>query len=102
MIEKELECLVVGQVTMVAANSFLEHERIATVGQHVLIVVGFQESGMATTKMCRDIAARFAEICKDTDPYISAFYDETLGLLCIMQLGKSNNSNRAKDHWDIC
>jgi len=83
---KQFKRLPVRQMPFIAAYAPFQMNGVATIFQHTLIVIGFQESYMAFAEIADYVAARAANICKYADSYPIVAYQKTMWIYRIMQL----------------
>lgn len=66
VIEKKVECLCVGQMTLVAADTSFQVNRVVAFGQHIIAVIGLKKSGITLTKVFPDVFAGMTNVGKHT------------------------------------
>src|SRR5436190_23947177 len=85
---KQLQCRIIGQMTLNASYTFFKIVRISACCQHLLIIVCFEKSCIALFKVLGHVFTGYAYICKYSHLNHIALYDKAMGIVCIMKFGK--------------
>src|SRR5580692_6454701 len=92
---EKLQCLTIGKVSFAPTDAVLQMPGVPSLFEHILVVVGFQECGVALPEIADHMRTRQADICKDTNSNIFSRYSKAVGVCCVMQLGERNNGKSA-------
>lgn len=100
---EQIQRLLVGQVAVRAADAFLQVVGVLAIGEHLVVIVGLEEHGMALREMVDDMFTRFAYIGEDTYVGAVAADNEAVRIGSIVELReghdrKITDSNRLVGH----
>src|SRR5665647_462101 len=99
---KNIQRLPITQMTQSATDTVFEIDGIITFFKHILIIIRFQESGMALLKIFDQMLTWCANISKNTHTNIVVRNHKTKGITCIMKFWKSDNRQSFDNYRLMC
>ena len=89
--DEQFQRLPVRQVSLATADPVLQKMRVTALFEHLLVIIGLQESCMAVPEMVDQLFADFAQVCKNADPDGRGGDDKTVWVRSVVCFGKGGD-----------